>query len=98
VDPGVNVTATFSEGMQDASVKSAFKLYKKGTTTALAASVTYEVGSSKATLDPSANLKRGTTYKAVVSTGAKDMAGNSLDQDESLSGSQQKIWVFKIRN
>src|SRR5829696_1840 len=69
VAPGVNVTATFSEGMQDASVKSAFKLYKKGTTNALGASVTYEAAIRKATLVPSANLRLGTTYKAVVSTG-----------------------------
>jgi hypothetical protein len=96
VAPGVNVTATFTEGMGDASVKSAFKLYKKGTTTALGASVTYEAATRTATLDPSANLKRGTTYKAVVSTGAKDLAGNSLDQDESLSGSQQMVWFFKV--
>jgi Bacterial Ig-like domain len=84
--------------MQAASVKSDFKLYKKGTTTALGATVSYETESRKATLDPSANLRLGTTYKAVVSTGAKDLAGNSLDQDASLSGSQQKVWFFKIRN
>jgi hypothetical protein len=96
VAPGVTVTATFSEGMRDASVKSAFKLYKKGTTSALGASVTYEVASRMATLDPSDNLRRGTTYKAVVSTEAKDLAGNSLDQDENLSSSQQKVWFFRV--
>jgi len=98
VAPGVTVTATFSEEMQAASVKSAFKLYKNGTTSALGASVSYEDSSRIAKLDPSSNLKRGTTYKAVVSVGAQDLAGNSLDQDDSLSGSQQKIWFFKTRN
>jgi probable HAF family extracellular repeat protein len=96
VAPGDDVTATFSEGMQVASVKSAFKLYKKGTTSALAASVSYAGASRTATLNPSSNLKRGTTYKAVVSVGAQDLAGNSLDQDEILSGSQQKVWFFKV--
>jgi hypothetical protein len=90
------VTAAFSEGMRDASVKSAFKLYKKGTTTALGASVSYDATSRKATLDPSDPLRSGATYKAVVSTGAKDLAGNSLDQNASLSGSQQKVWFFKV--
>ena len=89
---GVDVTATFSEGMQAASVKSSFKLYKKGTTTALTASVSYDAESRKATLNPFGTsttlLTKGVTYKAVVSTGAKDLAGNSLDQDESFSGSQ----------
>jgi hypothetical protein len=41
-------------------------------------------------------LSSGVTYKAVVSTGAKDLAGNSLDQNESLSGSQQMVWFFKV--
>jgi len=88
VAPGVNVTATFSEGMRDASVKSSFKLYKKGTTTALGASVSYDTTSRQATLDPSANLKRGSTYKAVVSVGAQDLAGNPL--------AQQKVWYFTV--
>ena len=90
VAPGVNVAATFSEGMQAASVKSSFKLYKKGTTTALGASVSYDTTSTsrQATLDPSANLKRGTTYKAVVSVGAQDLAGNPL--------AQQKVWFFTV--
>jgi probable HAF family extracellular repeat protein len=96
VAPGVDVKATFTEGMQAASVKSAFKLYKKGTTSALGASVSCDAECRIATLNPSSNLKRGTTYKAVVSTGAKDMAGNSLDQDEILSGSQQKVWFFTV--
>src|SRR5918994_1792442 len=96
VAPGVDVKATFTEGMQAASVKSAFKLYKKGTTSALGASVSCDAECRIATLNPSSNLKRGTTYKAVVSTGAKDMAGNSLDQDGSLSGSQQKVWFFTV--
>jgi probable HAF family extracellular repeat protein len=88
VAPGGDVTATFSEGMQAASVKSSFKLYKKGTTTALGASVSYGTTSRQATLDPSANLKRGTTYKAVVSVGAQDLAGNPL--------AQQKVWFFTV--
>src|SRR5215213_10055145 len=51
VAPGVNVTAIFSEGMRDASLKSAFKLYKKGTTTALGATVSYDTTNKMATLD-----------------------------------------------
>lgn len=43
-------------------------------------------------------MTRGVTYKAVVSTGAKDAAGNSLDQDPTLDGSQQKMWFFKVSN
>jgi hypothetical protein len=32
----------------------------------------------------------------VVSTLAKDVAGNRLDQDDSTDGLQQKVWFFEI--
>jgi hypothetical protein len=32
-----------------------------------------------------------------VNLGAQDQAGNPLDQDPSLSGSQRKDWTFKVR-
>lgn len=43
-------------------------------------------------------LKRGATYKAVVTTVAEDLAGNHLDQIPTTTGLQQKGWTFKIRN
>jgi hypothetical protein len=96
VGPAANVTATFSEEMQSASVKNAFKLFKKGSTTQIAAQVSYDAATDIATLNPNNNLNRGATYKAVVSTVAKDVAGNRLDQDDSRSGLQQKVWFFEI--
>ena len=83
--------------MQPATVKNAFKLFKQGSTTKLSALVTYDAAAKTATLNPSANLRLGTTYKAVVTTEAKDLAGNQLDQNSSLSGLQQKAWTFTIR-
>jgi probable HAF family extracellular repeat protein len=96
VGPAANVTATFSEDMHEASVINAFKLYKKGSTNQIAALVSYDAATDTATLDPTNNLKRGATYKAVVSTVAKDEAGNRLDQDDSTAGLQQKKWFFEI--
>jgi CSLREA domain-containing protein len=96
VGPAANITATFSEDMQEASVKNAFKLLKKGSTTKIAAAVTYDAATDIATLNPTNNLKRGATYKAVVTTVAKDVAGNRLDQDDSRAGLQQKVWFFEI--
>jgi hypothetical protein len=44
-------------------------------------------------------LARGTKYKAVVTTGTKDLAGRQLDQDQTPSnGLQQKAWTFTVRN
>ena len=60
--------------------------------------MSYNATTKKATLNPNANLQRGTKYKAVVTTGAQDLAGNRLDQNSSLGGLQQKTWTFTIRN
>ena len=96
VAPTANVRATFSEDMQSASVKNAFKLFKKGSTTQIAAVVSYDAATDKATLNPTNNLRRGVTYKAVVTMVAKDVAGNRLDQDSSTTGLQQKVWYFTV--
>jgi hypothetical protein len=100
VAPGANVTATFSEAMMASSINgTTFKLFKKGSTTKIGAAVSYDGATKKATLDPTNNLRLGTTYKAVVSTGAKDLAGLQLDQDQTPSnGLQQKTWTFTVRN
>ena len=107
VAPGANITATFSEAMDATTTdgdpntinSSTFKLFKAGTTTVIPAVVTYDPNTNKAILNPNANLKLGTKYKAAVTTGAKDLADNQLDQDQDPSnGLQQKGWSFTIRN
>ena len=80
VGPAANIRATFSEDMRPASVMNAFKLFKKGSTNQIAAQVSYDAATDTATLNPTNNLRRDVTYKAVVTTVAKDVAGNRLDQ------------------
>jgi len=88
-----NVMATFSEDMNADSINgSTFKLFRKGSTTPIAATVSYPDPNSPpytAKLDPTDSLRGGVTYKAVVTTGAKDLAGNPL--------AQQYMWFFTIR-
>jgi N-acetylglucosamine-6-sulfatase len=99
VDPATDVTATFSEAMKANSINgTTFKLFRAGTTTVIGAVVSYDASAKKATLNPNANLQLGTKYKAVVTTGAQDLAGNRLDQNPSLSGLQQKAWTFTVSN
>jgi arylsulfatase A-like enzyme len=99
VTPTTNLTATFSEEMMASSITSkTFKLLQNGTTTKVAATVSYSPGTQTATLDPTGTLKSGFSYKAIVSTGAKDVAGNPLDQNSSTTGSQQKVWLFTVSN
>ena len=97
VAPTANVKATFSEEMDSTTINATtFTLFKKGTTTQIAAQVSYNADTDTAKLDPTNNLRRGVAYKAVVSTGVKDVAGNRLDQDGSTSGFQQMRWFFRV--
>ena len=99
VAPSANLTATFSEAMMASSVNAtSFNLFKNGSTTKLSASVSYDAASKKATLNPTNNLRLGTRYKAVVTTGARDLAGLRLDQIASTTSLDQKTWYFTVRN
>ena len=97
IAPGANVKADFSEPMQGSSVNTAtFKLKKAGSTTSLTATVTYDPATRRTTLDPNNNLQSGVTYVATVTNGARDQSGNSLDQDSTTAGNQNKSWKFKV--
>jgi hypothetical protein len=52
VGPAANIRATFSEEMQEASIKEAFKLFKKGLTNQISAQVSYDAATDTATLNP----------------------------------------------
>jgi hypothetical protein len=105
VSPTANVKATFSEDMQLSTINgTTFELFKNDSTTRVAATVTYTNILSpdaatvhRAILDPANSLQRGVTYKAVVTTGAKDLAGNALDQNPTKAGNQQKAWTFTVQ-
>jgi hypothetical protein len=94
---GANLTATFSEAMQASTINTTFRLRKSGTTTNLAAAVSFDPATKRATLNPNANLQAGATYVATVTTGAKDLSGNQLDQDPNTAGNQSKSWQFKVK-
>ena len=73
-----NITATFSEAMDPATITTATFTLKQGTTV-VSGAVTY-VGTT-ATFNPTSNLAASTTYTATVTTGVKDLAGNALASD-----------------
>ena len=70
-----NITATFREAMNPATINSTTFTLKQGTTP-VTGTVTY-VGNT-AVFNPSVNLAGTTTYTATITTGAKDLAGNAL--------------------
>jgi hypothetical protein len=73
------------------------RLNADGTTTRVTAAVRYDAATKKATLNPSSNLSSRRTYKATVTSGAQDLAGNALDQNPNIEGNQSKNWKFKVR-
>jgi hypothetical protein len=98
------LTATFSEKMDPASItNSTFKLLKlnpDGSITQVTnVTVSLSTDGLVGTLNPfetsATLLEKSTTYRAVVTTGARDVAGNQLDQNTTTTtGLQQKAWYF----
>ena len=92
---GTDLTASFSEKMRTSTVDmTTFKLFKvnsDGTLTQITdVVVSLSPDGLKATLNPFGTqttlLARNTKYKGVITTGTKDLAGNSL--------AQQMSWTF----
>jgi hypothetical protein len=83
VNAGANVTVTFSEAMDAASVNGATVELRDPSNALMSATVSYNAASFTATLDPTASLAAGVTYTARVRGGSadpriKDLAGNAL--------------------
>ena len=80
---GANVTATFSEPIDPASIDAdSFSLTGPGGL--VAAAVSYDAATRTATLNPTASLEPGTMYTVVIA-GARDLAGNELAQPATWS-------------
>ena len=81
-----NITATFSEAMNPATLTTTTFELRDPANALIPAAVTYDAAARRATLDPTANLLTSTTYTARIRGGAvdpraKDTAGNALAQD-----------------
>jgi hypothetical protein len=98
VKRGAVVKAVFNEKMRGASLTGkTVRLVKKGSAKAVKAKVTYVAATRSVVLDPSAKLAAHSTYRLVVTTSAKDLAGNALDQSPSRTGSQKFAMTFRTR-
>lgn len=87
-----NVTATFSEAMQTATIgTSTVELRNVATNALVSAVVTYNGASHVVTLDPAASLVAGTQYRATIlggAAGVKDAWGNAMTDNYT--------WTFTI--
>ncbi|MDQ1535508.1 MAG: large repetitive protein, partial [Actinomycetota bacterium] len=79
------VTATFNEPMNASTISTSTFQLRDASSAPVPGSVTYDAASRKATLIPSAALDPSSTYTALVTTGATDVAGNSLANGVSWS-------------
>jgi hypothetical protein len=79
-----DIQANFSMIMDPSTIITNFTLRKQNTIVDLGGLVTYS--GTTATFNPSADLDPSTTYTATIKTGAKNLAGTSLEQDF--------VWTF----
>ena len=71
------LSATFSKGMDAASLSASSFTLAQGTIL-VPSSVVYDAISKTATLTPAGPLNYGTSYRATITAGARDLAGNPL--------------------
>ena len=73
------INATFSEEMKQSTIITTnFKVKETQSNNQLLGTVSYDVQHNIATFSPEINLKPDTDYTAMVTNGAKDLAGNAL--------------------
>jgi hypothetical protein len=90
VSPKANIFASFSEAMDASSIDgSTLTLVRRGATTPVPASASYDAPNRRAILNPDRQLRAGATYVATVTTGTRDVAGNAL--------AKSKVWSFRVR-
>ncbi len=84
-----NITSTFSEAMQAATMTGANATFRLGTATTgtpIAAVVSYNATTRVLTINPNATLAANTQYTVRLATGIRDAAGNPLPTT---------IWTFR---
>jgi len=86
VPRSIVLSATFSEPMDPATINTTTFTLRATAGAAVAGTVAYDAATNTATLTPLAQLDGGTTYTATITTGAKDVAGNSL--------AANRTWTF----
>jgi hypothetical protein len=79
------VSVTFSEPMDKASAQAAFSLVRDADGAAVAGSLSWS--GSTMTFRPAAALTEGAVYRAAMTTGARDLAGNQL--------AAGRAWTFR---
>lgn len=79
-----NITVTFNEEMDAATITETSFLVDNDTTSAVVSgTITYDAASKTATFSSDSNLATNTTYEVTITTDVTDEAGNALGSDYS---------------
>ncbi len=85
IPPNTSVVVTFSEDMDSTTLNASTLRIEDGMGNPVLIQVYYDANNLKAMMIPLPGLAYGTTYTAIVSTGAKDAVGNGLAGDYNFS-------------
>jgi len=88
IDITTDITATFSEEMNASTLdNTSFNVKNSSSSNLISGEVTYTYSGSTntATFHPYDNLNYNTTYTATVTTAARDLAGNGLNENKTWS-------------
>jgi hypothetical protein len=92
----------YSEPIDPTTItNSTFRLVKADNKASVAATVSYDAVTGKATLDSNAELLANTTYEVTVNTGVKDLAGNAMAKLQTwqfTTGVSRDIVVAECRD
>jgi hypothetical protein len=100
------ISATFSEPVKKATVvtnptaqtSSTVSLVNTATGKRVGAMVSCDADPcNKVTITPKRSLAANTKYKTTVTSGVQNLAGNALDQNQTTTGNQAKVWTFTTR-
>ncbi len=84
-----NIEVTFSERMNKSATTSSFRLMKD--TIEVGGAVSWTTDEGTIFFIPSKNLEYNTTYQIIITTWAKDMAGNSLVTDSETTFTTKEV-------
>ena len=91
VSTGANVTATFSEPMDPATINGTTVQLRDPSSAVVPATVTYDAAQRRAILDPTSALQNSTTYTATVKGGA---GGVTDDASPANALAADSTWSF----
>jgi len=88
-----NITATFSEPMNESTLNDETIIVENSTGSAIAGAVTYDSATRTVTFDPTANLKYNETYNVTITTGVADLAGNNIASEFRWNFTTEAEWM-----